>query len=62
MAVDRGGCFFSDKIRNIEQAGGVLGIVMFVNDEAPFDGAFGGGDPISIPGFAISIGAGDLLP
>lgn len=61
VAVDRGGCAFSDKIRNIENAGGVLGIVMLIDDSAPFSGAFGGGPEINIPGFNISNAAGDLL-
>jgi subtilisin family serine protease len=61
VAVDRGACFFSDKIRNIENAGGELGIVMLIDDSAPFAGAFGGGDPIGIPGFNISRVDGNIL-
>ncbi len=61
VAVDRGGCFFSDKIRNIENAGGVLGIVMLIDDSVPFPGGFGGGPPINIPGFNISNADGDIL-
>ncbi len=61
VAVDRGACFFSDKIRNIENGGGVLGIVMLVAPGDPFDGAFGGGDPISIPGFNVSQATGNIL-
>jgi hypothetical protein len=61
VAVDRGACFFSDKIRNIENAGGVLGIVMLVAPGAPFPGAFGGGPPINIPGFNISQADGNIL-
>ncbi len=61
VAVDRGACNFSDKIRNIENAGGVLGIVMLITPEAPFAGGFGGGDPINIPGFNISQADGDIL-
>ncbi|MEM1434104.1 MAG: S8 family serine peptidase [Pseudomonadota bacterium] len=61
VAVDRGVCNFSDKIRNIEQAGGVLGIIMLVDDSAPFAGAFGGGPAITIPGFNIANDVGDVL-
>lgn len=61
VAVDRGACFFSDKIRNIEDAGGVLGIVMLVAPGAPFPGGFGGGPAINIPGFNISQADGDIL-
>lgn len=61
VAVDRGGCFFSDKVRNIEQAGGIAGVVMLVAPGAPFAGAFGGGDPITIPGFNIGFLDGEVL-
>ena len=59
--VDRGGCFFSDKIRNIENAGGILGIIGLVAPGEPFPGGFGGGDPINITGYMISQAAGDIL-
>ena len=59
--VDRGGCAFSDKIRNIENAGGILGIIGLITPGDPFFGGFGGGDPISIPGFMITQAAGDIL-
>jgi subtilisin family serine protease len=52
--VDRGACFFSDKIRNIANAGGLIGIIGLVAPGDPFDGAFGGGAPITIPGFMIN--------
>ncbi len=61
VAVDRGSCFFSDKIRNIELAGGSVGIVMLIDDSAPFDGAFAGGPPISIPGYNVSNAVGNVL-
>ncbi|MEM7077232.1 MAG: S8 family serine peptidase [Pseudomonadota bacterium] len=61
VAVDRGGCFFSDKVRNIQDAGGIAGIVMLVAPGSPFDGAFGGGTPITIPGYNIDQATGDIL-
>ena len=61
VAVDRGVCFFSDKIRNIENGGGALGIIMLVAPGAPFPGGFGGGPPIGIPGFMISQADGNIL-
>ena len=61
VAVDRGSCAFSDKIRNIENAGGIIGIVMLIDGSAPFAGSFAGGPEINIPGFNISNVAGDLL-
>lgn len=61
VAVDRGACNFSLKIQNIEAAGGILGIIMLVTDEAPFPGGFGSGDLPQIPGYMISRTAGDIL-
>jgi subtilisin family serine protease len=54
VLVDRGACFFSDKIRNIEGGGGLIGIIGLVAPGAPFPGGFGGGPPIGIPGYMIS--------
>ncbi|MEE4300577.1 MAG: S8 family serine peptidase [Pseudomonadales bacterium] len=61
VLVDRGICNFSQKIRNIQQAGGTLGIIGLVEPGAPFAGAFGGGDPITIPGYNIGVEAADIL-
>ncbi len=59
VLVDRGGCRFDEKIFNIEQAGGILGIIGLITDEPPFPG---GGDPIvSIPGYMIGQTDADLL-
>jgi subtilisin family serine protease len=52
--VDRGTCNFSDKIRNIANAGGAVGVIGLVAAGEPFEGGFGGGPPITIPGFMIS--------
>lgn len=54
VLVDRGACFFSDKIRNVGDAGGLVGIIGLVAPGAPFPGGFGGGPPITIPGYMIS--------
>lgn len=61
VVVDRGGCFFSDKIRNIELAGGTLGIIAQNTGDPPFPGSFGGGAPIGIPGFMIGLFEGLLI-
>ena len=61
VMVDRGGCFFSDKIRNIENAGGILGIVGLVAPGAPFNGGFGGGSAINIPGFNIDEASANII-
>ncbi len=54
VLIDRGACFFSDKIRNVELAGGLVGIIGLVAPGAPFSGGFGGGPAINIPGYMIS--------
>jgi subtilisin family serine protease len=54
VLVDRGTCFFSDKIRNIANGGGLVGVIGLIAPGEPFAGAFGGGPPITIPGFMIS--------
>jgi hypothetical protein len=59
--VDRGGCNFSEKIQNIQAAGGILGIIGLVTPEAPFAGAFGVGTPPTIPGYMISQADGNVL-
>ncbi len=61
VLVDRGACFFSDKIRNIENGGGALGIIGLVSAGEPFSGAFGGGAPITIPGYMVSQAHGNIL-
>lgn len=61
VVVDRGACFFSDKIRSIQDAGGMLGIIALVSPGPPFPSGFGGGSPITIPGFIIGQADGDIL-
>jgi subtilisin family serine protease len=52
--VDRGVCAFSDKVRNVANGGGLIGVIGLVAPGDPFEGAFGGGEPITIPGFMVS--------
>ena len=59
VLADRGGCFFSDKILNIGQAGGLVGVIGLVAPGEPFTGGFGGGDLPTIPGFMVSLAAAD---
>ena len=54
VLVDRGVCAFSAKIRNIGNGGGLVGVIGLVTPVDPFEGAFGGGPPITIPGLMIS--------
>jgi hypothetical protein len=54
VLVDRGGCNFTLKIKNVGDAGGVAGIIGLVAPGAPFSGGDGGDQPIDIPGYMIS--------
>jgi len=60
VLVDRGTCSFSLKISNIAAAGGILGIIGLITPDAPFGGAFGGGNP-NIPGYMISQADANIL-
>lgn len=53
--VNRGSCTFSDKIRNIQAGGALIGIIGLVDNTAPFSGAFSAGAPITIAGYMISL-------
>jgi len=52
--VNRGGCTFADKIRNVQAAGAIAGIIGLVDGSAPFPSAFSPGVPITIPAFMIN--------
>ncbi|MCB0062269.1 MAG: S8 family serine peptidase [Caldilineaceae bacterium] len=54
VLVDRGSCFFSDKIQHIEAGGGLVGIIGLIAPGEPFQGGFGEGDFPNIPGFMVS--------
>jgi subtilisin family serine protease len=54
VLVDRGACNFTLKIKNIGDAGGIVGIIGLVAPGGPFVGGDGGDAPITIPGFMIS--------
>ena len=54
VLVDRGDCNFSIKIYNIQQGGGLVGIIGLVAPGAPFAGSYGAGGPYTIPGYMIS--------
>ena len=61
VLVDRGACNFTLKIKNINDAGGTLGIIGLVDGSAPFSGGDGGDRPITIPGFMISQANANLI-
>ncbi len=54
VLVNRGACNFTLKIKNIADAGGLIGIIGLVAPGDPFEGGDGGDRPINIPGYMIS--------
>jgi subtilisin family serine protease len=61
VLVDRGTCAFSDKIRNVANGGGLIGVIGLIAPGEPFDGAFGGGPAITIPGYMVSQATSTLI-
>ncbi|HKX76851.1 MAG TPA: S8 family serine peptidase, partial [Acidimicrobiia bacterium] len=61
VLVDRGACNFTLKIKNIGDAGGIIGIIGLVDTSAPFSGGDGGDRPITIPGYMISQANANVL-
>jgi subtilisin family serine protease len=53
VLVDRGVCTFTDKVRSVANGGGLVALIGLVAAGDPFEGAFGGGPPITIPGYMI---------
>lgn len=62
VLIDRGGCYFADKVRNAMQAGAV-GVVVVNNVDGPPIIMGGAGDvsDLTIPAVMISLADGDLL-
>jgi minor extracellular serine protease Vpr len=54
VLVDRGACNFTLKVKNVGDAGGLIGIIGLVAAGDPFAGGDGGERPIDIPGYMIS--------
>jgi subtilisin family serine protease len=61
VLVDRGVCNFSIKIYNIQQGGGLAGIIGLVAPGDPFEGSYGAGGPFTIPGYMISQAVSNTL-
>lgn len=61
VLVDRGVCNFSLKILNVQNGGGLIGIIGLIAPGDPFEGGFGGDGPITIPGFMISQAVSNLI-
>lgn len=56
VLVDRGTCNFTVKIFNIQNGGGIAGIIGLIEPGAPFVGGFADpGGPIEIPGYMVSL-------
>jgi minor extracellular serine protease Vpr len=54
VLVDRGACNFTLKVKNVADAGGLIGIIGLVAPGDPFEGGDGGDRPIDIPGYMVS--------
>ena len=54
VLIDRGGCNFTLKALNVQNAGGIAAIIGLVTPGAPFPGGDGGDGPITIPSYMIS--------
>jgi subtilisin family serine protease len=54
VLVDRGSCNFTLKIKNVADAGGLIGIIGLVAPGDPFEGGDGGDRPINVPGYMVS--------
>lgn len=61
VLVDRGNCAFSDKVRNIQDAGGLLAVIGLVAPGEPFASVFGGGASITVPSFMLGQASADIL-
>ena len=54
VLIDRGACTFTLKIKNVNDGGGLIGIIGLVAPGDPFEGGDGGDRPITIPGYMVS--------
>jgi minor extracellular serine protease Vpr len=52
--VNRGGCNFTLKIKNVGDAGGLVGIIGLIAPGDAFEGGDGGDRPITIPGYMVT--------
>ena len=55
VLIDRGACNFTLKIKNVNEAGAVIGIIGLVDGSDPFSGGDGGDRPITIPAYMVSL-------
>jgi subtilisin family serine protease len=54
VLVNRGNCNFTLKVKNVADAGGLIGIIGLIAPGDPFEGGDGGDRPIAIPGYMVS--------
>jgi subtilisin family serine protease len=54
VLVNRGACNFTLKVKNVADAGGLIGIIGLIAPGDPFEGGDGGDRPINIPGYMVS--------
>ncbi len=54
VLIDRGGCNFTLKVKNVADAGGLVGIIGLIAPGDAFEGGDGGDRPIAIPGYMVS--------
>jgi hypothetical protein len=54
VLVDRGACNFTLKVKNVGDAGGLIGIIGLIAPGDAFEGGDGGDRPITIPGYMIT--------
>ncbi len=59
--INRGGCTFTSKVLNAEDAGAVMAIIALIAPGDPFEGGYGGEGFPQIPGFMVSQVNGNLL-
>ena len=61
VLVDRGACNFTLKVKNVGDAGGLIGIIGLIAPGDPFEGGDGGERPITIPGYMVSQAVANIL-
>jgi len=54
VLVDRGACNFTLKVKNVADAGGLIGIIGLIAPGDAFEGGDGGDRPITIPGYMVT--------
>lgn len=61
VLADRGGCNFTLKTKNANDAGAIISLIGLIAPGDPFEGGDGGDGPITIPAFMITQATSNLL-